>query len=172
MNKILLNLTNKKSVQRYIKWASKEVNGESNFRRIVQRTVPSVTGVWISGFYIMNTVNSKKIEEKRKPALILNIAINTLIGVIGGHFLSDAIYKLKDKAVKKFEEVVTDISPEKKKILIKGLGSSVPLFAFTVMFRVIGPIIATPLAEVGNKFLIKHGIWEDPEKNKKSLNIK
>lgn len=66
-----------------------------------------------------------------------------------------------NKVVENFVKLAQGHS-EKITTLKGGIGLMIGLFAFTFVFRYLGPVIATPVADKVNKFLIKHNIIKDP----------
>jgi hypothetical protein len=134
---------------------------------MAKKWMPGIFGLWISGFYVLNNLKSKKIPQERKTPLLINDVITTTFGFVGGLVLSEKIFKFKDAMLKNFEKANSALKPAELNILKAGLATLIPLVAFTFMFRYIGPVIATPLADKVNKFLINKGIIEDPEKAKK-----
>lgn len=63
--------------------------------------------------------------------------------------------------VKKFVKL-TQTHADKINTLKGGIGLMMGLFAFTFVFRYLGPVVATPAADKVNKFLIKHKLIKDP----------
>lgn len=71
--------------------------------------------------------------------------------------------KGNEQVVRKFVKLV-QAHTDKISTLKGGIGLMMSLFAFTFVFRYLGPVVATPSADKVNKFLIKHKIISDPKK--------
>ena len=144
-----------------VKWFA--TNGGKRFATL-QRHMPAALGTWMAGFYVINNLKSNNIPQERKTPLLINDLICTGISVAGGYAISNQIYRFSDELLKRFDKVLAN-NPQKA-ALKSGLKAMVPLVAFSFAFRFLGPIIATPLADKVNKFLIKKGYIKDPELTK------
>ena len=145
-------------LQTAVKWASKD--GGRNLDKL-QKHLPAIEGMWISLFYVLNTMSSKKIPDERKTPLAINSLFSGIFGAAGGYVLTDRVFKLS-KIMQERAEIIYKADPAKLATIQKGLKAVVPLFAFTFVFRYLSPVIATPIADKINKFLIKHKIIKDP----------
>lgn len=164
-----------KSVDKFVKWSCKpyqKKDGEmvTNFYR-VKKHAPAAIGAWFAAFYVLNTLKSKEIPPERKTPLAINTVINDLFGMTFGYVLNNGIEKFMNAMQPVFEEAIKDkkykYALEQQKTLLQGFKAIVPLFAFTFSLRFMAPVMATPLADKVNKFLIKHNIIADPQKNQK-----
>jgi hypothetical protein len=135
--------------------------------KTAKKWMPGVFGLWISAYYVMNNLKSDKIPKERKTPLAINDLINTTFGFFGGLLLSDKILAFKDAMLDNFRRANAGMDPTKLKVLDAGMSTMIPLMGFALMFRYFGPVIATPLADKVNRFLIKKGIIKDPEKAQK-----
>ena len=132
---------------------------------ILKKHLPAAIGIWMTSFYAVNNLASKKIPSERKPTLLINDIITCAIGVLGGYAISDGIFRFQRAVVDRFNAEIakTVANPGKRAMLTKGLSSIIPLVAFTMTFRYIGPVLATPLADKVTKFLVKKGWMKDPD---------
>lgn len=93
----------------------------------------------------------KAAPKNADKALILDSAAKNIANKFGAN----------NKVVENFVKLAQGHS-EKITTLKGGIGLMMGLFAFTFVFRYLGPVIATPVADKVNKFLIKHNIIKDP----------
>lgn len=163
-----------KKVNQFVKWSCspyQKKNGDmaTNFYR-VKKHAPVVIGAWVASFYVLNTVKSKDIPSERKPPLIISTVITDLFGMTFGYVLNSWIedfMKVMEPVYKKsIEDEKLKYTLGQQKTLMQGFKAIVPLFAFTLSLRFLAPVLATPIADKFNKFLIKHNIIADPEKSK------
>lgn len=179
-------------------------------------TLATLQGIWMAGFYILNTNTNNKIPADRKKTLNLNTVITTALALGLGIVLNPSkkqfITTLSDKI--KGSELMNSLSDKVKKDVVKfiatdkdtlgtakkvlteagkdiktmtseaiakgylpeflekktqlGLKQIVDLVFVTAAFRFFSPVIATPLAEVANKFLVKHKFMEAPKDKKEA----
>lgn len=154
-------------IQSAVKWASA---GDAQNLAKLQKHLPAIEGMWISLFYVLNTMASKGIPKERKAPLAINSVLTGIFGATGGYLLTTQIFKLSS-FMQKRAAVIYQADPAKLATIEKGMKAVVPLFAFTFVFRYVGPVLATPLADKINKYLIKHKLIKDPKASNQS-NIK
>lgn len=105
----------------------------------------SATGILLSGFFILSTAKSKKIEEARKKPLMVNTAISCATATIGGY----TIDKLLDKPIEKFVNGFKNANinnPNLHKYL-DGIKIAKSALIFGLLYRFVVPIISMCLAE-------------------------
>lgn len=102
--------------------------------------------LWLSAFYMQQTAASKKIEKDQKPAMILNQGITALLCTAGAYVIDGKVNKMLEK----FKAVYKKVNPgleqkvlDRKMTAIKLLG---PIVIFTTIYRFIGPVLITPVA--------------------------
>ena len=121
---------------------------------------PNVHGAFIASCYLINTKRSKDIPEERKTPLIINSIINASLSVAASYSIMGMTKGLKDSFVTKvFNEAKK--MPYDKSLLSKmpdHAGFVYNIFISCLLFRYITPVIATPMADKVNKFLIKHNL--------------
>lgn len=128
--------------------------------------LPGILGLWLTAFYANSIIKNKDIPKERKTPLFINNIICGVIGVISGYTITSGMNKFKQHFIPRFEEVMKKQGEEAGRIKdLKGAMSHslIPLVAFTVGFRYLGPVVATPLANTINNFLIKHKLIQDPK---------
>jgi len=128
--------------------------------------LPGILGLWITGFYAQSILRNKDIPKERKTPLFINNIFCGALGAGAGYYVSAAMEKFNKHFLPRFEKVLRKQKLDETKInSLKGaMGHSIiPLLAFSFAFRYLGPIIATPLADKVNKFLIKHKLINDPK---------
>lgn len=114
----------------------------------------SVTDVFATGTFMLQTSKSKKIEENRKKPLIYNAALSTGFCIAGSYLLSKILDKPTEKFVKKFSEVNKN-SPKLAKYL-EGIKVVKPAMILGGIYYVAIPVISTFLADrFGNNNPVK-----------------
>jgi len=128
--------------------------------------LPGILGLWVTGFYAQSILNNKDIPKERKTPLFINNIFCGAFGTGAGYYVAAAMNKFNEHFVPRFETVLEKqkVSTERIKDLKGALKHSlIPLVAFTFAFRYLAPVIATPLADKVNKYLIKHNLIKDPK---------
>lgn len=108
--------------------------------------------IWLTGFYANETRKSKSIEQEQKLPLILNQVITTALCTAGAYLLDG---KIKNKMTD-LQVVYKKLNPNAPKKIteskLTGIKLLAPVVIFTVIYRFIGPVIVTPIANlVSNK---------------------
>ena len=164
-------------VNRFIEWGAKESTKKDLLGKTINnnnaKVVPVMAAllpIWISSFYVYSNIKSDKIPKERKTPLLINDVIICLFSTIAGVTVSKLFDAMQTTMNNNLKTVIKDI--EKQAQLKQGIKQMMAIAAFTVVFRYLGPVIATPLADKVNTFLIKKGYIEDPEKGKKAEKAK
>lgn len=145
------NIYKQKTMSGIIDWATK--NESANFKKL-EKYYPTAfmlltIGVGQTGVILA----SDDMPKKRRIPLALNNTINCLISLAGGLITAKYTTQLKDTFVKRAENVI--VSNEKEQI-IKGIRKTVPILVSGILYKYIGPVLATPLTDKLNKYLVKH----------------
>lgn len=165
---IITSIANTKTVKRVVsslEQNSKKVLSDGSLASrymLAQDYLPTILNTWIYSIQAVYTMKSKDIPEDRKLPLALNIVLGEVFSIIGDILVAGQKDKWKDAIVKKFSKVIKDDSK-----LLNGLNTAVPIVLSLMMFRFVGPIIATPVADKLNDFLIKKGIAKKPGSKEK-----
>lgn len=113
--------------------------------------------LWLSGFYMQQTAKSKTIEKDQKLPMILNQGITAVLCTIGAYKLDGVINKKLDK----YKEVYKRMNPQlEEKVMnrrLTGIRLLGPIVIFTTIYRFVGPVIVTPIAN-------KISEWLEPQK--------
>lgn len=144
-------LANSNSVKKFVNWATK--NDAANYKKL-QKYYPTAfmlltIGIGQTGFILA----SDDMPKKRRIPLALNNTINCIISLAGGIITDKYVDKLTDTFVKRAE--ATLVCKEKEQV-IKGIGRGIPILVSGLLYKYIGPVLATPLTDKVNKFLEKH----------------
>lgn len=104
----------------------------------------------LSGFYVGKTLTNKKLDEKKRNTLALNQAGVFILSTIMAYSFDNMVTKKVDKVKDKFIEI------NKGKLnvdnQVKGIEAAKKIMIFTTMYRLIAPVIITPIANyIGNK---------------------
>ncbi|MEW5822185.1 MAG: hypothetical protein AB1782_18465 [Cyanobacteriota bacterium] len=159
------------TASRIAEWGAKESTktdllGKSlnNFSAKIVPSMAALLPIWISAFYVINNLKSDKIPKERKTPLLINDIIVCTISTIAGMTVAKLFDAMQIGMVENMKKVVT--SADKQALLKGGIKQMMAIAAFTLVFRFLGPVIATPLADKVNSFLIKHKLIKDPRSDK------
>lgn len=159
---VLKYLANSRIINRAENWAVKEipVKGDvskkvTNYSRM-QKIYPNAAMLFAVGIQTGFIYNSKDMTKERKIPLILNNAIACVLAIIGGLIMHKPIGNLLEKMVSRANIIYPANS--NKESLINGMKTAVPFLVSALLFKYIGAVLATPLADKANKFLVKKGI--------------
>ena len=112
--------------------------------------------LWLSGFYMQQTAKSKKIEKDQKLPMIINQGITAVLCTIGAYKLDGVINKKLDK----FKEVYKRMNPQlEEKVMnrrLMGIRLLGPIVIFTTIYRFIGPVVVTPIANKISELIEPH----------------
>ena len=155
ITKTLQRIANTKTMNKLEDWAIKEKSiNYTNMQKFYPTAFMFAGGIVQAGFLY----KSKDMPKERKIPLILNIANTMIISLIGGAILNKPIDKLLKNTLKRAEVLYKN--PKTKAILINGIKTAVPFLVPALMFKYVGAVLATPLADKENKFFVKKG-WID-----------
>ena len=110
-------------------------------------------GIMFSGIYVVliimslyqYSVDSKKIEQTRKKALMYNAAISTGFCIAGGYAINGAIEKPAEKFIRNFSKANKN-SPKLEKY-IEGIKVVRPALILGGLYYIVIPLISTFLAD-------------------------
>lgn len=124
----------------FVQKMSKKFNN-TNF----EQHIISLTDVLLTGTFIQQTKNSKKIEESRKKALMYNAGISTGLSITAGY----AVNKLLEKPANKFIEKFSQINKNSPKLdkYIEGIKVAKPVMILGGIYYIIIPLISTFAAD-------------------------
>ncbi|MBS4760350.1 MAG: hypothetical protein KHX03_06600 [Clostridium sp.] len=112
--------------------------------------------LWLSGFYMQQTAKSKQIEKDQKLPMILNQGITALACTWGAYKLDGVINKKMDA----YKEVYKRMNPQlEEKVMnrrLTGIRLLGPIVIFTTIYRFIGPVLVTPLANKISELIEPH----------------
>ena len=95
---------------------------------------------------MQQTAASKRIEKDQKPAMIINQGITAIACTAGAYIIDGKVNKMLDKFKVIYKKANPQMSEEllaKRQQAIRLLG---PLVIFTTIYRFVGPVILTPVA--------------------------
>lgn len=111
----------------------------------------------VSGKAIIKSLSPKNVEK-----IVEQIKTNK-------ELIGKAVNCMPELAQKPVEEIAKKYAPTYVEGMTKeGIRSIVDLMYITAAFRLVGPIIATPLAEKANQFLAKHNFTKSPDKKEQT----
>lgn len=137
----------------------------NNFNATVVPKMSALLPIWISAFYVYSNLTSDKIPQERKVPLLINDVIICAFSTAAGMTVAKLFDAMKTGMIENMKTVISD--PAKLKLLEGGIKQMMAIGAFTLVFRYLGPVIATPLADKVTKLLVKWNVIKDPEATKK-----
>ena len=82
--------------------------------------------IFLSGFYMINTLKNKKIEKEQKPQMIINDALTLGVSCAGAYFAEDKITNLVKKGSEKYFQKHSDFYTELGKKALDGMKDKTP----------------------------------------------
>lgn len=169
---ILKRIANTKTVNKFEKWALKEsplknnpAKRVSNYEKL-QQIYPISAMTFGAVMQSLFLYKEKEMPKERKIPLVLNNLINAAISIPGGLILSKPINKYMEKVVSR-ANVLYKHHPNKAN-LINGIKTAIPFIVPAILFRYVGAVLATPLADKANNFLIKKGLVDYSKEDKQA----
>lgn len=108
----------------------------------------------LSGFYVVKTINNKKLEEKKRRTLAINQAAVWLASTIMAYTVDGKLNKWVNKVkadFNKLDDLAKVKNPLQKKH-IEGIGKARSIMVIDTIYRFIAPVAMTPIANyIGNK---------------------
>ena len=139
-SKVIGKILNKKSVQKF-----SDKYKDSNFVMHVVALIDTLA----TGAFINETLKSKKIEEKRKKALIYNAGISTTLSIITSYVLDKLTKPATNKFILKYKQANKN-SPNLEKQL-RGINIAKPFLIMASVYYILIPFVSTLLAEFADK---------------------
>ncbi len=102
--------------------------------------------LWLSGFYMQQTATSKTIEKDQKLPMILNQGITAALCTWGAYGLDGVINKKLDKYKEVYKRMNPQLSEEVMNRRLIGIRLLGPIVIFTTIYRFVGPVVVTPVA--------------------------
>jgi hypothetical protein len=165
--KIHESIYKSKTMDRFIKWAAPKNLPEkiiTNYDKL-QKIYPPVFMVLTIGIGQTGVIlASDDMPKKRRIPLALNNIINCLISLTGGLIIAKHSKKLTDIFVKRAEVVFAKKGKEYQEQVANGIKTAIPMAITAFLFKYIGQVIATPITDKVNKFLIKKGLIDYSDK--------
>lgn len=163
----LKQIANTKTMDRVINWAVKESSAKkaaesvSNYDRLQKfyPTIHMIIGVGVQTAFIYK---SEEMPKKRRIPLTLNNIIGGIIAIIGGLAIDKPTNKLVEKMVQR-AKVLYPL--ENQTVMLNGIKTAIPYIIPALMFKYVGAVLATPLADKANNYLIKKGLVDYSNKD-------
>ena len=136
--KLVSKYFNNDSIQKFSK--KNKVNSTN-----IARNMTAITDVLLTGSFVLNTKNNKKIDKERKNNLIYNHLIATGLSILGGFSIDIIIQKQGRGLIEKFALANKD-NPKLTKY-IQGINVLRPTIIFAFIYYGILPIISNYFAQ-------------------------
>ncbi|MEI7474055.1 MAG: hypothetical protein WCK67_04690 [bacterium] len=134
----------------------------------IKKFAPAISGLWLEGCYSTASISSDKIPKERKAPLVINLLFTGVTSAIGSIALAPFIEKCEVALVKRFNEIngIKALEQQERTVLGEGLKAMPHIAIAAILLHYICPVIATPIADKVNKFLIKQNILKAPDTKK------
>jgi len=138
--KTIGNSLNKNRMNKFI-----EKFKDSNF----PMHITAITDVIATLTFMHEADKSKKIDEKRKKALLYNAGISTGLSITGGYTIDKLLEKPTERFIKKYKEVNKNDKNLAKQV--QGIKIAKPFIILGTIYYIFIPLISTFLAEIADK---------------------
>lgn len=106
----------------------------------------------LSGFYILKTLNNKKMDEDKRKTLAINQGFVYIVSTVMAYSFDGWARKNFNKIFEKFEKVNANADKVQMKKWKAGFGLARTIIIVDTVYRFIAPVIVTPFANyVGNR---------------------
>lgn len=110
-----------------------------------EQHIISLTDVLLTGTFIKQTKDSKKIEDSRKKALMYNAGISTGLSIAGGYAINRLLKKPTENFIKKFSQINKHDAKLDK--YLEGIRIAKPALILGTLYYIIIPLISTFAAD-------------------------
>ena len=128
----------------------------------------------ISGTYMIRTLKNKKIDKEQKPAMLINDALVWGFSTASTYLLDNKLNNLTEKTIDRFVKVnksnhhVMDHLDD----YVKGIKNIKSIVVAGFIYRYVGPVLMTPIANKISKALVGKGKDKDAQAPKSPEPIK
>ena len=123
----------------------------------------------ISGTYMLRTMKNKKIDKEQKPAMLINDALVWGFSTSCTYLLDNKLNNLAEKTIDRFVKANKGSAHVMDHLddYVKGIKNIKSLVIAGFIYRYVGPVIMTPIANKISKALVGKGKDDkSPEPNK------
>ena len=111
--------------------------------------IVAATDILNTGAFIYYTKESKKIEERRKKALIYNTAIATGLSILSGYIVDKLLDKPAQKFIENFKKANKGQANLEKQV--EGIKIIKPMLILGIIYYTFIPFVSTYMAELADK---------------------
>lgn len=97
---------------------------------------------------------SDDMPKERRIPMALNNVINCAISFLGGLAVDNYFEKLKYQLMDRAKLLIKD--EKQAKTIINGIDTAVPVLISAFLYKYLGQVLATPVTDKVNKFLVNH----------------
>lgn len=112
--------------------------------------------LWLSSFYMMSSGTSKKIEKDQKLPMILNQGITAVLCTIGAYKLDGVVNKKLARLQTAYKLLRPEMDQNLLKNRLRGIRLLGPVLIFTTIYRFVGPVVVTPIANKISEMIQPH----------------
>ena len=115
-----------------------------------------LTSLVLSGFYMKQTLQNKKLDKKKRTTLAVNQGTVAVLAGIMAYAVDNIVNKKIENYTEKFKMVNYKEEPKLLKEHLTGIKNAKTMMIFGLMYRFISPVVVTPLANmIGDKIQAK-----------------
>lgn len=134
--------------------ANKDKNKLKKFDSMLFSHLIVIGSTILSGFYVIKTINNKKLDEKKRRTLSINQAAVWLASTVMAYTVDGKLSKMTDKVKKDFIKLEKQ-SAKNNPLLdkhVEGIGKAKTIMVIDTIYRFLAPVAMTPIANyIGNK---------------------
>lgn len=154
-------IANTNTMKSIVKWAD-----PSNASETTKTSFNKLQKHWPEAFMLLTAgvgqtwviYKSDDMPKKRRIPLIINNIITCSISILGGLITDKYTERFKDKLIKRASVVFAEKDSKYIETMQNGVKTAVPVLISALLYKYIGPVIATPITDKVNKYLVKKGM--------------
>jgi len=154
-------IANTNTMKRVVNWAVPKGASESS-----KTNYDKLQKIWPSAFMLLTAglgqtlviYKSDDMPKKRRIPLIINNIITCSISLLGGLVTKKYVDKLTEKMKTRAGVVFAKENSKYIETIQNGVKTSIPVLVSALLYKYIGPVLATPLTDKVNKHLVKKGM--------------
>lgn len=112
----------------------------------------ALTGIVLSGFYMKKTLENDKLDSNKRRTLAINQGVVCALSTVLAYSFDSLTNKKVNQFIDRFQAInVNRFSEKNLSKYVEGIKAAKKMMIFSVMYRFIAPVFATPIANsIGN----------------------
>lgn len=139
LSKAVAAVMNNKFAQKVVeKTAKSDIN--------IVKHLTALSGVLISGMYVVRTLKNDKLDSERKSTLAINQAAVSVVSTVLGYTFDKVANTKIEKFIEKFQAANLSKGAEKLSEYAGGIKAAASMMIFGTVYRYLSPVLVTPIA--------------------------